>query len=166
MSKVCWYHHYIFLKRWPLKDGNCHNKGISCMIWFIWQDMAWSSVQEGTYCWGGISTLRPRQNGHHFADDTFEYIFMNENVWISIKISMKFVPKGPINNIPALVLIMAWRLPGDKPLSEQMMVKSLTHICVNRPEWVNLSGTLSCRQVSATHLKSGCPNFKWVALTW
>ena len=34
------------------------------------------------------------------------------------KISMKFVPKGPINNIPALVQIMAWRRPGDKPLSE------------------------------------------------
>ena len=31
---------------------------------------------------------------------------------------MKFVPKGPINNIPALVQIMAWRRPGDKPLSE------------------------------------------------
>ena len=29
--------------------------------------------------------------------------FMNENVRISIKISLKFVPKGPINNNPALV---------------------------------------------------------------
>ena len=31
---------------------------------------------------------------------------------------MKFVSKVPINNIPALVQIMAWRRPGDKPLSE------------------------------------------------
>ena len=46
---------------------------------------------------------------------------MNENIWISIKISLKFVPKGPINNIPALVQIMAWRRTGDKPLSEAMM---------------------------------------------
>ena len=45
-----------------------------------------------------------------------------------IKISLKFVPKGPINNIPSLVQIMAWRRPGDKPLSEPMMA-SLTHIC-------------------------------------
>ena len=50
-----------------------------------------------------INTLRPRQNGRHFADDTFNRIFMNENVRISIKISFKFVPKGLINNIPALV---------------------------------------------------------------
>ena len=51
-----------------------------------------------------------------------------------IKISLKFVPMGPINNIPALVQIMAWRLPGDKPLSEPMMVSLLTHICVTRPQ--------------------------------
>ena len=42
-------------------------------------------------------------------------IFFNENVWIPIQISLKFVPKGPINNIPALVRIMALRRPGDKP---------------------------------------------------
>ena len=38
-----------------------------------------------------------------FADDIFKCIFLNENVWISIKISLKFVPKGPIDNILALV---------------------------------------------------------------
>ena len=50
---------------------------------------------------------------------------------------MKFVPKGLINNIPALVQIMAWRRPGDKPLSEPMEVSLLTHICITRPQWVN-----------------------------
>ena len=54
-----------------------------------------------------VNTLRPRQNGHHFADNTFNRIFMNENGRIAIKFSLKFVPKGPINNIPALVEIMA-----------------------------------------------------------
>ena len=34
-------------------------------------------------------------------------------------ISLKFVPKGPINNIPALVQIMALRRSGDMPLSER-----------------------------------------------
>ena len=29
-----------------------------------------------------------------------------------------FLPKGPINNISVLVQVMAWRQPGDKPLSE------------------------------------------------
>ena len=42
-----------------------------------------------------------RQNGHH--DDIFKCIFLNENVWISIKISLQFILKGPINTIPALV---------------------------------------------------------------
>ena len=42
-----------------------------------------------------VNTLRPKQNGHHFADDIFKYIFLNENVLISIKISLKFVPRGP-----------------------------------------------------------------------
>ena len=50
-------------------------------------------------------------------------VHLNENVWIPIKISLKFVPKGPINNIPALVQIMAWRRTGDKPLSEPMMTQ-------------------------------------------
>ena len=50
--------------------------------------------------------------------------------------ALKFVPKGPINNIPALIQIMAWRRPGDKPLSEPMIVSLPTHICVTRPQWV------------------------------
>ena len=58
--------------------------------------------------------------------------FFNEIVWILIKIALMFVPKGPINNIPALVQKMAWRRPGDKPLSEPMMVNLLMHICITR----------------------------------
>ena len=86
-----------------------------------------------------INILRPWQNVRRFADDTFKRIFLNENVRISIKISLRFVPKGPINNIPALVQIMAWRRSGVKPLSELMMVSLLMHICVTRPQWVNPS---------------------------
>ena len=63
----------------------------------------------------------------------FKCIFVNENVWIPIEISLKFVP---INNNPALFQIMAWRRPGDKPLSEPMMVSLPTQICVIRPQWV------------------------------
>ena len=85
----------------------------------------------------GLNTLRPKQNGHHFADDIFKCILLNENVWIPNKISLKFVPKGRINNIPPLVQMMTWRPSGDKPLSEPMMVSSLTHICVTRVQWVN-----------------------------
>ena len=60
-----------------------------------------------------FNTLRPRQNGRHFPDDIFKCIFLNENVWISIKMSPKFLPEGPIDNIPALVQIMAWRRPSQ-----------------------------------------------------
>ena len=88
-----------------------------------------------------INTLRPRQNGRRFAD-TFKRIFLYENVRISIKISLKFVPKGPISNIPALVQIMAWRQSGGKPLSEPMMVSLLTHICVTRINESRLVGSL------------------------
>ena len=55
-----------------------------------------------------------------------------------IKNSLKFVPKGSINDIPALVQIMAWRRLGDKPLSEPMLVSLPTHIYVTRPQWVNM----------------------------
>ena len=65
----------------------------------------------------GCLTHWGRDKMAKFPDDIFKCIFLNENVWISIKISLKFVPKGPINNIPALVQIMAWR----------------RHICVTRP---------------------------------
>ena len=85
-----------------------------------------------------FNTLRPRQDGRNFSDDIFKCIFLNENTSISIDISLKFVPRGRINNIPALVQIMAWRRSGDKPLSEPMMASLLTHICVARPQWVNL----------------------------
>ena len=82
-----------------------------------------------------INTLRPRQNSRHFTDDIFKCIFLNENIWILIKISLKCIPNVRIINIPALVQIMAWRRSGDKPLSEPMMVRPTTHICVTRPQW-------------------------------
>ena len=63
------------------------------------------------------------QNGRHFADDIFRCIFMNEKLCILMKIWLKFVPKGPIDNNPALVQIMAWCRKGDKPLSQPMLTR-------------------------------------------
>ena len=108
--------------------------------WNIQYNIQWKNTQSKMVASGTnwvLNTLRPRQNGRHFPDDMFKCIFLNENVWIVIKFSLKFVPKCSINNIPALVQIMAWRRPGDNPLSEPMMVILLTHICVTRPQWVN-----------------------------
>ena len=83
-----------------------------------------------------VNTLRPRRNGRQFADDIFECIFSNDNICISMRIFLKFVPNGLIKSIPALVQLMAWRRRGAKPLSEPMMVNLPTHICVTRPQWV------------------------------
>ena len=105
-------------------------------VWMLPHPMASDGDNLGQ---STFNSLRPRQNGRRFADDTFKYIFLNQNAIISAKISLKFVPKGPIDNIPALVQIMAWRRPGDKSLSEPMMVRLPTHICVTRPQWVNSS---------------------------
>ena len=51
----------------------------------------------------GFNTLRARQNARHFPDVIFKCILLNENIFISIKNSLKFVPMCPINNITALV---------------------------------------------------------------
>ena len=98
-----------------------------------------SPKQCHTFCSGfnALNILKLRQNCCNFAEDIFKCIFLNENVRIFLKISLKFVPKVQISNIPALVQIMASRWPGDKPLSEPMMVSPLMHICVTRPQWVN-----------------------------
>ena len=99
--------------------------------------------------------MRPRQNGRHFAGDIFECIFLNDNASVAIKISLKFVPKGAINNIPALVQIMAWRRQGDKPLSGPMMVSLPTQICVTRPQWVKVLLFVVILRLSVS-IHSGC----------
>ena len=50
-----------------------------------------------------FNTLRSPRNDRYFPDDIFKWIFFNENISIAIKISLKFVPKAPINNIPESV---------------------------------------------------------------
>ena len=107
--------------------GNSRNSEDDVLILRRPQKCCWKFVL--------INTLGPKQNDRQFPHDTFKRIFLNKNVRISIK--MKFVPKVPIDNIPALDQIMAWRSPGNKPLSEPMMISSLTYICVTRPQWVN-----------------------------
>ena len=80
-----------------------------------------------------FNTLRPRHIDRHFPDDVSKCIFLNEKVWISIGISLKFVFHGPTYNMSTLFQILI----GEKPLSEPMMPSLLKHICVIRPDWVN-----------------------------
>ena len=84
-----------------------------------------------------LNTLRSSQYGRHYTDDIFKWIFLSKNVWISIIIPLEFFfLGGTINIIPALAQTMPWCRPGDKPLSEPMVVSLLTRICIARPQWV------------------------------
>ena len=105
---------------------------MSCLRQLLWHQQTASAVML-TH----LNTLRPKQNGLHFADDIFKRIFLNVNIRISIEISLKCVPEGIINNIQALLRIMAWRRTGDNPLIEPMLVRLPTHIYVTRPQWVD-----------------------------
>ena len=57
------------------------------------------------------------------ADNILKCIFLNKNDKIGIQISLKLVPRSPIDNTSALVQVMAWRRTGDKPLPESVMMQ-------------------------------------------
>ena len=108
----------------PLTKGQWRGKSFHLMTssWlgiFTPPPVGWL-IGETEAC--GVQKKRMAAMAAILADDIFKCIFLYENVWISIKISLKFVPMGPIINIPALVQIMACRRPGDIPLSEPMLV--------------------------------------------
>ena len=67
--------------------------------------------------------ISPGQNGRRFTDHMFRCIFVNQKFCIFIQISLKFVPKGQIDNKSALVQVMAWRWTGDKPLPAPMLTQ-------------------------------------------
>ena len=96
-------------------------------IWHWYARPNWTWASGVDIPWGCVSTCCVTHWGRDEIDAIlqttfFKFIFLNENLLTAIKISLKFIPKGPINNIPALVQIMAWRLPGDKPLSGTMVI--------------------------------------------
>ena len=96
------------VRPWPLASGRVRSTSRTSMAAepCITLHCGGPECVPWTYCRSersSFNTLRPRQNGRHFADAILKCIFLNENVWIPIEISLKFVPKGPIDNIPALV---------------------------------------------------------------
>ena len=107
--------------------------------------LALGSVWEGWWIRLPMSKHSTHWSRDKIDVDIFKCILLNENVGIPIKISLKFVPKSRMNNNPALVQIMAWRWPGDKPLSEPMMVCLPTHICVTWRQRVKSHTDLACK---------------------
>ena len=59
----------------------------------------------------------------YYADQMFKYVFLNEKVWILFEISLKFIPKGPIDKRSVLVQVMGWHLIGGKQLTWSMLTK-------------------------------------------
>ena len=111
-----------------LKKNNRHGLGrkfIFCMSDVVTITVIWSHGGSGPAPKQSIfvNISSTGQSGRHFADDIFTCFFLIEKFCIWILISLKFVPKGPIDNNPALVQIMAWRRIGDKPLSEPMLTR-------------------------------------------
>ena len=122
-----WNFRYVIFKWILVIDG----WGISCEITLIWisldftddqstlvQVMAWYCQATSHYlsqCWprslSPYAVTRPEwvisspsgQNGCHFTDNILRCIFLNKKFFILIRIWLKFVPKGPIDNKPALV---------------------------------------------------------------
>ena len=86
-----------------------------------------------------LNSLRPSQHGRRVAYGICKRISMTESVWISIKFLIETCFKGQINNIPSLVQIRAWHRPGEKPLSEPMVVRLPMHIWNTRPQCVKIT---------------------------
>ena len=78
--------------------------------------------------------------------------------------------KGAIDNIPALVQIVAWRRSGNKPLSEPIMVSLVTQICVTRPqlaEYLNFAYDWQLPDVhQQIYVEKQCLHRNWEILSW
>ena len=146
IDDITWHCTLSFMRLYGTPKSNC-SEGANELIWMPSVLLSAHSLTH----WGRDKMAAT------LADNTLKHKFVNENILISIKISLKFVSKGPINNIPALVQIMAWRWPGDKPLSEPMMVRLLTHICITRPQWVKLIN-MNVVQLSKETVCTSFPN--------
>ena len=91
-------------------------------VWSHWGELIESRCRI-LHSKNSINSSPPGQNGRNFTDDMFKRIFVNENIWMLNKFSLKCALWGWIHNMSALVQIMVWRRPGDKPLSEPMLTQ-------------------------------------------
>ena len=125
---------YIFIKKNALENVTCKMAAILCRPQCV-KAQAWRNNYINNFML--IQWLIHAMNIILLRIRHFQMGFLQ---WKYTNINRNFieVPRVLINNIPALVQIMAWHRAGDKPLSEPMMVSLLMHICVARPQWVKL----------------------------
>ena len=119
-----------------IQRGITGNTSSACVATF-----ATCTIHTASIIRSHLNTLRPWQNCRYFVDDVFKRIFLTENVWISLNISLEFLAKVRMNNIPALVHIMAWRRPGHKWLSEPVWLVlwcTCASLCFNELSYIHI----------------------------
>ena len=125
-SRVCWDHDETLVWNkhvwWKKSFRNCDSQYLVLLSAVQWFDIT-KTRQNNIVCitTDYIQHIENETRWLTFFRRHFKRILFHEKAWISIWILLTFVPKGPINNNPALVQIMAWRRIGAKPLSEAMM---------------------------------------------
>ena len=82
-----------------------------------------------------FDTLRPRPNGQYFVDDIFKGISWNENVWIVVDISLKFIREGPTDNKSSLVRKMTRHRQVSGHYLNQWWSRLPMGICVAQPRY-------------------------------
>ena len=107
------------------------------------KDMRWKEMKATTQIFKWVSKTSfnsspAGQFGGKMANDIFNYISFNENVWISIKMSLKFIPKGQVDNKSVLFQVMAWCHHATSHYLNQCWPSSLTHICDSPGRWVKV----------------------------
>ena len=137
---------------------------------YVWQHCDWFN---GACHSANSNILWQRQNGRHFADGIFKCILLNENIWILIEISLKFVPKSPINNYSSIGLdngiqatshdlnqwwLVYWRIYALLGLNELIGLLDWYPVI-----WSSLCNSFEDR--APLNCIYGCPIFKWVAVT-
>ena len=108
-----------------------------------------------------------RENGYHFACDSFKCILVHGNYCILIELPLKFISKGPINE-PAFVQMKAWYQTGSKPLSEPMMAYTslLTCTSVTQPPWVKMHRYKHlCTEICVLFLAATKQLYEWYFLS-
>ena len=146
-----------FIEIWMKIQLSC-KKVILKSIWngrYLTQPRCVYTMQGSFWLWAqpmrGVNYVAttPLIGGAHTQNDPWKWgwrkmvaiwqkTFSNSISWMkTTEFSLNRHDFVPVYGRPLLVQIMAWRRPGDKPLSEPVMVSLLTHICVTRPRWVN-----------------------------
>ena len=97
---------------------------------FTWLPLSWLDVDHNFHFWmlsnmlvTMLTHIPLGKMANTLADEIFQRIFLNENIRISIKISLKFVPRGSNDNKSALVQVMAWCHTSDNPLPKEMLTQ-------------------------------------------